>query len=95
MTRAGCKKTSLEIAILLSGAYVIDARTIVQRFLDTKMQVHPDVVRYLAEQDNPGLIDQIIGSLPDDTIVVSVKHIRGLCPTVTVPGFPLTPSVRW
>ena len=92
MTRGGCKKTSLEIAILLSGAYVIDARTIVQRFLDTKMQVHPDVVRYLAEQDNPGLIDQIIGSLPDDTIVVSVKHIPGIVPDCDGARFPADPQ---
>ena len=59
---------------------MLDTQTIVQRFLDTKMQVHPDVVRYLTEKDDPGLIDRIIASLPDDTIVVSVRHIPGVTP---------------
>jgi DNA polymerase II small subunit len=59
---------------------MFDTRTIVQRFLDTRMQVHPDVVRYLAEQDDPGLIEKIIQGLPEDTIVVSVKHIPGIVP---------------
>ena len=54
---------------------MLDTRTIVQRFLETKMQVHPDVVRYLAEQNNPRLIETIIDGLPKDTIVVSLKHI--------------------
>ena len=57
---------------------MLDARMIVQRFLDTKMQVHPDVVRYLAERDDPALIDRIIENLPGDTVVVSVKHIPGI-----------------
>lgn len=57
---------------------MLDARVIVQRFLDTKMQVHPDVVKYLAESGDPNLIDQIIENLPADTIVVSVKHIPGI-----------------
>ncbi|HII76007.1 MAG TPA: DNA-directed DNA polymerase II small subunit [Methanolinea sp.] len=57
---------------------MLDAATIVQRFLATKMQVHPEVVRYLSEKDDPGLIDQIIASVPGDTIVVSLQHIPGL-----------------
>ncbi len=59
---------------------MLDAQTIVQRFLDTKMHVHPDVVRYLAEKDDPGLIDRIISGLPGDTVVVSVRHIPGVTP---------------
>lgn len=59
---------------------MLDTRTIVHRFLETKMQVHPDVVRYLAEQGDPGLIETIIESIPKDTIVVSVKHIPGIIP---------------
>ncbi|MCQ8893470.1 MAG: DNA-directed DNA polymerase II small subunit [Methanolinea sp.] len=56
---------------------MLDAATIVQRFLETKMQVHPEVVRYIAEKDDPGLIDRIIASVPGDTVVVSVRHIPG------------------
>jgi len=59
---------------------MLDAETIVRRFLDTKMQVHPDVVKYLAEKDDPGLIDRIISSVPDDTVVVGVRHIPGITP---------------
>ena len=57
---------------------MLDAATIVQKFLATKMQVHPEVVRYLSEKDDPSLIDRIIESVPDDTVVVSVQHIPGL-----------------
>jgi DNA polymerase II small subunit len=57
---------------------MLDARMIVQRFLDTKMQVHPDVVKYLSERDDPELLEQILGNLPDDTVVVSVRHIPGI-----------------
>jgi DNA polymerase II small subunit len=57
---------------------MLDTQTIVQRFLDTRLQVHPEVVRYLAEKDDPGLIDRILASVPDDTVVVSTRHIPGL-----------------
>ncbi|RXE56842.1 DNA polymerase II [Methanoculleus taiwanensis] len=53
-------------------------REIVQRFLDTKLQVHPDVVSYIREQDDPALIDRILESVPGDALVVSVNHIPGL-----------------
>ncbi|MDI9633352.1 MAG: DNA-directed DNA polymerase II small subunit [Methanolinea sp.] len=56
---------------------MLDAATIVQRFLQTKLQVHPEVVRYIAEKDDPGLIDRIIANVPGDTVVVSVRHIPG------------------
>jgi len=57
---------------------MIDAATIASRFLDTRLQVHPDVVRYIQEQDNLDLIDRIIAGVPKDTIVVSAKHIPGM-----------------
>ena len=57
---------------------MIDAATIASRFLDTQLQVHPDVVRYIQEQDNLDLIDRIIAGVPKDTIVVSAKHIPGM-----------------
>ena len=63
---------------------MLDAQQITLQFLETKLQVHPDVVRYIQEQDEPGLIDRIIKQVPGDTIVVSVKHIPGL--TVTREG---------
>ncbi len=53
-------------------------REIVQRFLDTKLQVHPDVVNYIREHDDPALIDRILAEIPGDALVVSVKHIPGL-----------------
>lgn len=56
---------------------MLDASTIVQRFLQTKLQVHPDVVRYIAEKDDPALIDRIIANVPGDAVVVSVRHIPG------------------
>ncbi|MCX6693648.1 MAG: DNA-directed DNA polymerase II small subunit [Methanomicrobiales archaeon] len=57
---------------------MLDTKTIVQRFLDIKLQVHPEVVQYLTARDDPTLIDQILLSVPDDTVVVSVQHIPGL-----------------
>lgn len=50
---------------------------IVERFLDTKMQVHPDVVAYIREHGDEELIDRIIRAVPAQTIVVSVSHIPG------------------
>jgi DNA polymerase II small subunit len=35
---------------------MLDAQQITLQFLETKLQVHPDVVRYIQEQDEPGLI---------------------------------------
>ncbi len=57
---------------------MLDMQLIVQRFLDTKLQVHPDVVRYLSEQGDPGLIDRVIAEIPNDTIVVSLNHVPGI-----------------
>jgi DNA polymerase II small subunit len=77
------------MAIHLS--FMLDARSIVQRFLDTKMQVHPDVVKYLSEQDDPELIEKILGNLPEDTVVVSVKHIPGIVADRDGSRFPADP----
>jgi len=57
---------------------MLDAQEITLRFLDTRLQVHPDVVRYIQEQDNLELIDRIIAGVPEDTVVVSAKHIPGM-----------------
>jgi DNA polymerase II small subunit len=59
---------------------MLDTSLIVERFLDTKLQVHPDVVRYIREQKDEHLIDKIISSVPSDCVVVSPKFIPGLIP---------------
>ena len=46
---------------------MLDAQEITHRFLDTKLQVHPEVVRYILEQNEPDLIDRIIAAVPKDT----------------------------
>ncbi len=51
---------------------------IVRRFLELKHQVHPDVVSYIREQDDPSLIDRIAAAVPDGTLVISAEHIPGL-----------------
>ena len=56
---------------------MLSAQEIMHRFLDTKLQVPPEVVRYLLEQDEPELIGRIIDNVPKDTIVVCAKHIPG------------------
>ena len=38
---------------------------IVRRFLETKHQVHPDVVNYIREQNDPSLIDRIAAAAGD------------------------------
>ena len=73
---------------------MIDAQEITHRFLDTKLQVHPDVVRYIQEQDEPDLINRIIAAVPGDTVVVSTKHIPGLHATRDGTRFLLDPSVE-
>lgn len=60
---------------------MLDSTLIVERFLDTKLQVHPDVVRYIREKKDERLIDQIISAVPDDCVVVSLKHIPGVYPS--------------
>lgn len=58
--------------------YMLDAQQIALRFLKTKLQVHPDVVRYILEQDDPELIEHIIAQVPSNTLVVMPKHIPGM-----------------
>ena len=57
---------------------MLDAQQITLRFLETRLQVHPDVVRFIQEQNEPDLIDRIIEQVPEYTIVVSAKHIPGM-----------------
>ena len=73
---------------------MLDAQEIAHRFLDTRLQVHPDVVRYILEQGEPDLIDRIIAGVPKDTIVVSAKHIPGIRPTRDGIRFHVEPEVE-
>jgi DNA polymerase II small subunit len=57
---------------------MLGEQEIVQRFLTTKRQVHPEVVSYLRAQNDPSLIDQILAHLPQDALVVSTHHIPGM-----------------
>jgi DNA polymerase II small subunit len=74
--------------------HMLDAQEIAHRFLDTRMQVHPDVVRYILEQGEDDLIDRIIAGVPKDTIVVSAKHIPGVRPTRDGVRFNVDPQVE-
>ncbi|MHC1626492.1 MAG: DNA-directed DNA polymerase II small subunit [Methanoculleaceae archaeon] len=53
-------------------------REIVERFLENSRQVHPDVVAYIREQNDPRLIDRILHSVPPDRPVVSPRDIPAL-----------------
>ena len=73
---------------------MLDAQQITLRFLETKLQVHPDVVRYIQEQDELDLIERIIAQVPGETIVVSAKHIPGMNATRDGTRFLSDPSVE-
>jgi DNA polymerase II small subunit len=73
---------------------MLDAQQITLRFLETKLQVHPDVVRYIQEQDELDLIERIIAHVPGETIVVSAKHIPGMNATRDGTRFLSDPSVE-
>ena len=73
---------------------MLDAQQITLRFLDTRLQVHPDVVRYIQEQDNPDLIDRIIAAVPGDAVVVSARHIPGMNATRDGMRFLTDPTVE-
>lgn len=60
---------------------LINAAAIVERFLDTKLQVHPDLVKYIREQNDEGLIDRILTSVPTGCLVASLSHLPGLTPS--------------
>ena len=57
---------------------MLKASEILQRFIETKLQVHPDVVRYLQEQNDPALVDQVIAAASEKTVVVSAAVIPKL-----------------
>ncbi|NLD57723.1 MAG: DNA polymerase II small subunit, partial [Methanomicrobiales archaeon] len=71
-----------------------DVQEITNRFLDSRLQVHPDVVRYILEQGDPDLIDHIIANVPKDTVVVSVKHIPGIRPMRDGTRFLVEPEIE-
>ena len=73
---------------------MLDAQQITLRFLETKLQVHPDVVRYIQEQNELELIERIIAQVPMETIVVSAKHIPGMNATRDGTRFLTDPSVE-
>jgi DNA polymerase II small subunit len=73
---------------------MLDAQEITHRFLDTKLQVHPEVIRYILENNEPDLIERIIAGVPKDTIVVSAKYIPGIHPTRDGTRFLIDPSVE-
>ena len=73
---------------------MLDAQQITLRFLETKLQVHPDVVRYIQEQNEMDLIERIIAQVPGETIVVSAKHIPGMNATRDGTRFLSDPSVE-
>jgi DNA polymerase II small subunit len=59
---------------------MLGAGEIVGRFLEAKLQVHPDVVSYLREKNDPALVDRVISSVPQGTLVVNPAHIPGTSP---------------
>ena len=73
---------------------MLSAQQIALRFLETKLQVHPEVVRFIQEKDEPDLIERIIAQVPGDTVVVSVKHIPGMNATREGTRFLTDPSVE-
>lgn len=57
---------------------MLEPAEIVQRFLLAKRQVHPEVVAWIREQNDPGLVDRILRETPEDVVVVS----RGAIPSI-------------
>ena len=57
---------------------MLDTQTIVQRFLDTKLQVHPEVVQFLAEKGDREFLEQVVSAIPGDTVVVMARHVPGM-----------------
>ena len=82
------------IFLALPYTTMLDAQQIALRFLDTRLQVHPDVVRYILEQDNPDLLERIIAGVPKDTVVVSARHIPGMNATRDGTRFLTDPTVE-
>ncbi|NYT05445.1 MAG: DNA-directed DNA polymerase II small subunit [Methanomicrobiales archaeon] len=57
---------------------MLEDREIVRRFLATNLQVHPAVVSYLRERQNPDLIEDILAAVPEGAVVVGPQHLPGL-----------------
>ncbi len=56
----------------------MDKRAIVQRFLDAGVLVHPDVVDYVAQNSGAGVIEGIIGAIPNGISVVTPHDVLGM-----------------
>lgn len=64
---------------------------IISKFLAADLQVHPEVVLYLLESDDPDLIDGIIANVPPEAFVALPAHIPGF----KVEGFePPRPRIK-
>lgn len=50
---------------------------IISKFLEADLQVHPEVVLYLLESDDPSLIDEVIANVPPEAFVALPSHIPG------------------
>ena len=82
------------IFLLTNILSMLDAQQITLRFLEIKLQVHPDVVRYIQEKNEPNLIERIIAQVPGEAIVVSAKHIPGMTAHGTGHGFSPTHQLK-
>jgi len=85
------------VSYIFSGDEIItmlDVQQITLAFLEARLQVHPDVVRYILEQGEPDLIGRIIAGVPDHAIVVSAQHIPGMTVTRDGTRFLTDPSVE-
>jgi DNA polymerase II small subunit len=59
---------------------MLGAGEIVGKFLEAKLQVHPDVVSYIREKNDPALVERIISVVPRGTMVVNPAHVPELSP---------------
>jgi DNA polymerase II small subunit len=59
---------------------MLEPAEIVQRFLLAKRQVHPDVVAWIREQNDPALVERILRETPEDVVVVSRAAIPSIRP---------------
>lgn len=85
------------VSYIFSVDYILsmlDVQQITLAFLERRLQVHPDVVRYILEQGEPDLIEHIIAGVPDHAIVVSAQHIPGMTVTRDGTRFLTDPSVE-
>jgi len=73
---------------------MLSEQEIVERFLATRLQVHPDVLSYLREKNDPALVDRIIAGIPPETLVVSTRHLPDLHREKDGARFAADPSVE-